>query len=284
MPTVDQFQSVFKSAVRTPYTLERPSLNRILVVSDLDETGTRTLQAKVKALVGEHGADAEWRSADGKESDSVEQLLALVESSRADLVVSYRNVHSTAWRWPHSLGRHLDILTQATRAPILIVPHPLDVEAFEQSVHPPRNVMAVSGHLTEDGVLVDHALAFAGSRGTVYLAHVEDDATFERYMRTIARIPAIDTDTARRALLAQLLKEPRDYVNTVRTALAQAGYEATIHGIIESGHHVRHYRHLVKSHDIDLLILQAKDDGQDAMHGIAYPLAVELRSIPMLML
>ncbi len=284
MPTVDQFQSVFEAAVRTPYAVERPALNRVLVVSDLDDAQAQALVAKTKALVGEHGAGAEWYAAGNDESESVEQLLALVETSRADLVVSYRNVHSTAWRWPHSLGRHLDILTQATQVPVLILPHPLDTQAFEQSMHAPNKVMAVSGHLAGDGVLVDQAVAYTSPQGTLMLAHVEDDATFERYIDTIGKIPSIDTDTARRVLLAQLLKDPRDYVQTVRAALAQTGSELSVQGVIESGHRIGHYRHLVNSHEVDLLVLHAKDDGQDAMHGIAYPLAVELRDRPMLML
>ena len=47
-------------------------------------------------------------------SETVEQLLDLVDRERLDLVVTYRNLHSAAWQWSHSLGRHLDVLTQAT--------------------------------------------------------------------------------------------------------------------------------------------------------------------------
>ena len=36
--------------------------------------------------------------------------------------------------------------------------------------------------------------------------------------------------------------------------------------------------------EVDLLVLNTKDDDQLAMHGLAYPLAIELREIPLLLL
>jgi hypothetical protein len=41
---------------------------------------------------------------------------------------------------------------------------------------------------------------------------------------------------------------------------------------------------LIEQHEVDLLVLNTKDDDQFAMHGISYALAVELRQIPLLML
>ena len=50
------------------------------------------------------------------------------------------------------------------------------------------------------------------------------------------------------------------------------------------GHHLFEYRRLIEQHEVDLLVLNTKDEDQLAMHGIAYALAVELRQIPLLML
>ena len=50
------------------------------------------------------------------------------------------------------------------------------------------------------------------------------------------------------------------------------------------GHLLADYRELVVENEIDLLVMYTKDEEQLAMHGIAYPLAVELRSTPLLML
>jgi hypothetical protein len=35
---------------------------------------------------------------------------------------------------------------------------------------------------------------------------------------------------------------------------------------------------------VDLLVMNTKDEDHSAMHGLAYPLAVELRGTPLLML
>ena len=54
--------------------------------------------------------------------------------------------------------------------------------------------------------------------------------------------------------------------------------------IVLMGHHLSTYRKLVEEHSVDLLVMNTKDEDQLAMHGMAYPLAVELREIPLLML
>ena len=54
--------------------------------------------------------------------------------------------------------------------------------------------------------------------------------------------------------------------------------------VVTLGHHLDEYKRLVIEHDVDLLVMNTKDDDQMAMHGLAYPLAVELRGVPMLLL
>jgi hypothetical protein len=41
---------------------------------------------------------------------------------------------------------------------------------------------------------------------------------------------------------------------------------------------------MVEENEADLLVMHTKDDDQLAMHGLAYPLAIEVRSIPLLLL
>ena len=53
---------------------------------------------------------------------------------------------------------------------------------------------------------------------------------------------------------------------------------------VKLGHQLADYRGLVEENEIDLLVMYTKDDEQLAMHGIAYPLAVELRATPLLLL
>ena len=50
------------------------------------------------------------------------------------------------------------------------------------------------------------------------------------------------------------------------------------------GHRLEDVRSLVEERGADLLVLETKDHDQLAMHGLAYPIAIELRETPLLML
>ena len=134
-----------------------------------------------------------------------------------------------------------------------------------------------------EGKLVAESKSVAPG-GTLWLTHVEDEATFERYMETIAKIPAIDTEAASEQIRLQLLKEPSNYIDSCREVLAQARPTLKVRGTVSMGHRLREYQRFVEEHEIDLLVMNTKDNDQHAMHGMAYPLAVELRRIPLLLL
>ena len=102
----------------------------------------------------------------------------------------------------------------------------------------------------------------------------------------IARIPEVDTETARETIKAQLLKEPRDYIESCAEVLARDAKDLslTVELVVAMGHRLSEYENLIQEHEVDLLVINTKDEDQFAMHGIAYPLAVEMRQIPLLML
>lgn len=286
MTNVDQFESMFRSASRDVFRHERIELTSILIITDLDEADAQSLADQIKQFLTVISDDKQvsWRTVTGAEFQSAGDLLTLVESAAPDLICTYRNLHSDAWKWPYSLGTHVDLLTQHTSVPIMLLPHPL---ADRQSDHAYENtdtVMAITDHLTGDHRLVNYALHFAQKEGTVWLTHIEDEATFDRYVESFSKIPSIDTEEASTALRAQRLKEPRDYIEGCVELLQEAGTHVTVEPIVQFGHHLSEYKRLIEQHHVDLLVLNTKDDDQLAMHGMAYALAVELRQIPLLML
>ena len=103
-------------------------------------------------------------------------------------------------------------------------------------------------------------------------------------MDAISKIPEIETDVARTTIRDQLLKEPTDYIASVRLELEQTVKTIRVDSDVRMGHHIADCKQLVADHEIDLLVMNTKDDEQLAMHGLAYPIAVELRSVPLLML
>jgi nucleotide-binding universal stress UspA family protein len=178
----------------------------------------------------------------------------------------------------------VDVLAQVTTTPVMVLPHPDAMRASEHAVKDTLVVMAMTDHLTGDAVLVNYAARFTEPSGKLFLTHIEDEATFERYMGTISRIPSIDTENARKTILEQLLKEPKDYIRSCREVLEAEGLPLAVEEIVTKGHHLREFEKLVEKHEVDLLVFNTKDEDQLAMHGLAYPLAVEFRQIPLLLL
>ncbi|MCH7824481.1 MAG: hypothetical protein IH849_06725 [Acidobacteria bacterium] len=288
MARLDQFESVFRAADKPVYAYKHVEIAKILVVTDLPgpevaEFRSR-LQSFLSVLSDDTGAGPHWVDLGVEAFRSIEELLELVESEGPDLVCTYRNLFTRAWARPHSLGDYVDVLTQIASCPILVAPHPKAGREFDHAMKNTDRVMAITDHLTGDDRLVNYAVRFTLPGGTLFLSHVEDEAQFERYIATISKIPSIDTDDAKGVILEQLLKEPRDYVGSCRDILAAQEISIDTRGIVMLGHHLREYKRLIVEHEVDLLVLNTKDEDQLAMHGLAYPLAVELREIPLLML
>ena len=285
MTTIDQFESVFLSADKAVFTYEPVTIDNVLLVSDLDEEGGRALIDQFRGfLAAIDRAETRWDHLGGAAFSTVKELLDGLHSRAPDLVVTYRHLHSTAWHWPHSLGEYLDVMTQATTIPVLVLPHPESGRALPHALDDTDQVLVITDHLTGDDRIVNTALAFTKAGGTCRLSHVESSLAFERYMSAISKIPAIDSETARETLEAQLLKEPRDYIASCRAAIDEAGVAVTIDEIVVMGRRLAEYRRLVEAHEVDLLVMHTKDEDQMAMHGMAYPLAVEMRQIPLLLL
>ena len=284
--TVDQFESVFKAADKASYVHEKLSLGKALLVTDLEEAQSSLFLQTVRKFLGETLPEDEttWEVLHKDDHVSVRDLLEKVEQHQPDLLVTYRNLHSEAWRWPYSLGEHLDVLTQVTTTPVLVLPHPDRDDAADLLTQPPREVMAVSGHLCGEGILVRHAAAFTPRGGKLILSHVEDESTFERYLEAIGKIPEIDTEIAHESILARLLKDARDFADAARAGIADADLGIEVIGLAKVGRRLEDYRTQIEEDEVDLLVMHAKEEDQMAMHGMTHPLAVELRSVPLLLL
>jgi nucleotide-binding universal stress UspA family protein len=180
------------------------------------------------------------------------------------------------------LGEYIDVLTQATSTPVLVLPHPK--RPPERAVTDTLNVVAMTDHLVGDDRLVNWAARFTADGGRLVLSNVEDIAAFERFMEVVGRIPSIDTEGAREHIQERLGRDARDYIASAARVLSREGLPFSVAEVVTRGHHLSEYRRIVEDHDADLLVMNTKDEDQLAMHGLAYPLAIEVRSIPLLLL
>lgn len=283
MTTIDQFESVFKSAIKPLYRHKPDSISHALIVTDLTQDAANQFTNQVQQLLDPQQI-VNWEIITGDQYSSTMDLLNLLDGKAADLICCYRNLHSQAWQHPHSLGSHLDVLIQKTSAPILILPHPQAGYADNHAYDHERRVLAMTDHMTDDNKLVSLAAEFAGSQGHLYLAHIEDETTFNRYMDAISKIETIDTANARTTIKHQLLKYPSEYADSCRLALADVFPSLSVDTIVAFGQRLSDYTKYIDELKINLLVMHGKDDDQLAMHGLSYPLAIEIRQIPLLII
>lgn len=283
MTNIDQFESIFKKADKPQFALENVDLDSMLVLSDADEAQTEVFMRQVVDFLDTTLLKKEihWHRMCGHEHRAVSDVVRRVEELKPDLVCTFRNLHAPATDYPYSLGVYLDVLSQATDIPVLVLPSPHRQAAIPTST---SCVMAIADHLTGDHHLVSYAARLVSPQGKLLLTHVEDQTVFERYMDVIGKISSIDTDWARESIREQLLNEPRDYIRSCAQVIEQSEMPISIEELVTFGHSLLDYKHLIEQHEVDLLVLNTKEQDQLAMHGLAYPLCVELRDTPILML
>lgn len=292
MTNIDQFESVFNAAAKPAFVLEDVSVRRVLVVTDLPPAQADEFEQKVRAFLsvlgtGKGGQDCTWDVLSDADYDDVDGLLTQVQERKPDLVCSYRNLKTQDYQWPYSLGVMLNVLTRQLSPPVLVLPHPkLDARYAWAEINTDR-VMVVTDHLAGDARLVNWGLRFCEPEGKLILTHIEDDEAFDHYIDIISKIPSIATHQAETAIRDRLLKEPADYIASCQQVIKDAGIPITVEPVVEMGHQANDYRRLVEAHEADLLIFRTRDaDNTEmlALDGAAYALALELRSVPLLML
>ena len=287
MTQIDEFESLFKSASKPVFQIEPVTVNRVMVV--LDEAAPLSPEyvpsvMNFLSVLNNIEQDIETLIVTGEQYNSVGNLLELIQDFEPDLVCTYRNLCIPATEFPFSLGVFVDVLTQATSIPVLLLPRPDMVHGPEHVLTNTDRVMAVTDHLAGDSHLVTYAALFTQDGGQLTLAHIEDEQTFDRLIDVIGKIPSIDTEPARIAILDQLLKEPADFIESCRMGIQQAGIPIEVASVVTMGHHLSDYRNLIRESETDLLVFNTKDEDQLAMHGLAYPLSVEFRDLPLLLI
>ncbi|MCA9587439.1 MAG: hypothetical protein KC657_19060, partial [Myxococcales bacterium] len=126
MLKLDEFESRFRSADKARYAYTEVSIQRVVVFTDLAEEPSRRFAGDVKTMLSTLDADVAWTVVNGTEFRQIDELLAHVERLQPDLICTYRNLHGRARRFAFSLGGHVDVLTQATTTPVLLLPDPTD--------------------------------------------------------------------------------------------------------------------------------------------------------------
>ena len=110
MTNVDQFESMFRSASREVFVYERVNIESVLVVTDLDELEARLFGDRVRKFLTVISEDEKvrWRDVGGSEFQTAGELVSLIESAAPDIICTYRNLHSSAWKWSYTFTKIAD--------------------------------------------------------------------------------------------------------------------------------------------------------------------------------
>ena len=281
MSNIDEFESLFRRAERDAFTYRPPEVRRVAVLTDRDEMFGREVEKAARQLLP-CLADAEFTILGGDRLGSVARIEQTVEESSPDLLVTFRLLGEPEKIPPHSLGRYLDVLTQTLPPPCLVLGGTSadPVLPTEQA----RSVVVLTDHIRGDSRLISSAAGLCADDAELHLCHVEDDAVFERYMEAIGKVPGLDSELARVQVQDVLLDEAESYIAAAETVLKKAGVHRNTHAHVTRGHRLETFRGLIEQYEASLVVLNTKDEGQLAMHGIAYAVAVEITDRPLLML
>lgn len=280
---IDEFESIFRRSERERFQYVEVPISAVTVISDDSREDAASIVEMSKAFLPRLSTVQSWRTISGDQFNTVAELAAVLDSEQTDLIITHRHLHEESMVPQHSLGVHLDVLTQTTSIPVLVLPGSAVCPASLNGEECDR-VMVVADHISGDNRLINYGVRMCREGGTIWLCHVEDDAVFERYMRAIARIPEIDSDDARILIENQLLRDAQEFIDNCVQVIQSEGPNINVNSSVGRGHHLRELKKLITDHNVDLVVVNTKDDDQLAMHGRAYSLSVELTDVSMLLL
>ncbi len=280
---IDEFESLFRRAEKERFVWVPVPFSSVTIVTDGSSEQSRQVQEDVCRFIPRLQEASEWRLISGQDYRTVSDLLQIIDDRQTDLLITYRHLQEASLIPQHSLGVYLDVLTQTTSLPVLVLPG-CAAEPIRVGERDCDRVMVVADHISGDNRLINYGTAVCRPGGTLWLCHIEDDRIFQRYMNAISRIPEIHSEQARTLIEAQLLREASDFIDECARGIRSDGPNIRVEKHVGRGHHLRDYRRLIQDHDIDVLVFNTKDDDQLAMNGRAYSLSVELTDVAMLML
>ncbi len=280
---LDEFESVFRRAEQEQFVYSEKKIDHVLLVLDKQHDQTEATIEALKQFSAELANVEKWDTLRVGPNTTVQKLEEDVKDSTADLLITWRHLREEAIVSRCSLGIYVDMLTQTTDFPILLLPGSVASPATIQG-RKCDTVLAATDHLAGDHRLVNFAAAITNPNGKLVLCHVEDDLIMQRYLQAIERIPELNTELVRSRLQEQLNRDVVRYLQAAQQSMQEAGVPIQIETELTTGHRLATYKKLIVSHKADLLVMNTKDDDQLAMHGLAYAMSVEFVEIPQLLL
>ncbi len=280
---IDKFESRFKSAYKKGYNYQNIEFSKITLITRKNLNHAKKIQEISSNLLPQYKEQYEWSLLPEDSFSSVREVLEKIEEFKPDIIISERNIKVTEESLVYGLSPYVETITQVTQTPVLLLANQ-STEQLEASIQNCDKVLAETNRLTGDDRIINWAVAFARPNGSLHLNHIEDSKTFNRYAEVLEKIPEINSALAQTKLKEELLKLPSDFISSVEKVLKTEVPELTVEGFVVLGHSIKDYKKFIETHEIDLLIVNSKNEDHLAMEGIAYEIAVEFKSNTILFL
>ena len=286
---IDEFESMFRAAEREPFAYVDVPIQSATLITDGPPTEAGALKDCIcSRLLPRLQTVENWRLLTADDYRNVSELLEKLNEQQTDLIATYRHLHEKALIPQHSLGVYLDVLTQATSIPVLVLPGTAS-KPVSLSGNVADRVMVVTDHILGEHALINYGVQTV--RPTAGWPR-RDLALPHRRRPGLCPIPAgafpnpgdRNRYSAGEQIERRLLKDAADFIDTCIAELKEHNLPFELHACVERGHRLKQYVELVREHNVELVVTNTKDEDQLAMHGMAYSLSVELTEVAMLLL
>lgn len=277
MLKIDHFASLFRAADKEQVDIPDVLVSRVALITDVSKEESNKLWERWKGIFP---TPVEIILLDGTMTQSLPLLIEALNGVEVDLVVTYRCLHSDAWKYPYAVGSYIEVLTQIVSFPVLLMPH---IHEDMKNYANAKQILLMSSELTKESALVGFANAFATKNSSLLLAQIDDKSMFLRIIDIISKIPQIDTDDAKQYISQRREQEMNDWVFRCKQSLSQKSNAPVVSQIDMLDPSMKQCAEVIEKHKADLVVINTKDDEQLAIHGLAYPIMVQFRHIPLLL-
>ena len=278
---LDLFESIFKRAQRISLEYSPPVLASVLVlVPEQPDAMTTPIVEQTLEILNRHKATTVTSQSLSNDIDEL-SISNLVLDHAPDLIVLQRHLLQGDHSWNRGFGGMVQSLIQHHATPILALPNQLPNVREPFAV---RTVAAVVDQPLDNHGLVNWASTFCASGATLCLHHIEAEDQFERIMKSIERIPELNTETARTTLKRELMHEAQSFLNHCQLTLDQYRPDVTVQYSVEMTRVQHGYLNWITQIEPDLIVLDTLNATKALNRGIADALSLQFTDLPFLLL
>lgn len=277
MLKLDHFASIFRAADKETIAIREREIVKVLIVTDVGYEKSLEIWERWRAFFFQ---TVTVRVLHGEESLDISTITEKLDEADCDLIVSYRCLHSENWRYPHAIGSYVEVITQLTSKPVLLMPH---IREDTKDYAPPESIVLLSNDLTKASDALAWACCFRGHRSRCTLVELENMVHFNRVLDVIAKIPQLDTDVAREKIMKQMHTDSADWVIRSQKILKNWKRPPSLARKQVVQNALAACSDIVQQVGAELIVLNTKAEDQLALHGLVYPFMVHFRHTPLLL-